>query len=71
MGLFTCLNLNMQHSWIKTFLFLPSDSFPTILATFFSINCGFTPLQCNIMQNLQFPVCDMLVLPKVTDDILP
>ena len=71
MGLFTCLNLNMGCSWIKTFLFLPNASSSSVLAALLGIVCGFSPLQCNVTENLQFPICDTLVLPKVTNDLLP
>lgn len=71
MGLFTCFNLNMGCSWIKTFLFLPSASSSSVLAALLSIICGFSLLRCNVMENLQFLICDALVLPKVTNDLLP
>lgn len=71
MSLFTCLNLNMGCSWIKTFLILPNASSSSVLAALFSIVCGFSALRCSVMENLQFPICDTLVLPKVTNDLLP
>lgn len=70
MGLFTCLNLNMGCSWIKTFLFLPNASSSSVLAAL-GIVCGFSLLRCNVTENLQFPICDTLVLPNVTNDLLP
>lgn len=71
MGLFTCLNLNMGCSWIKTFLFLPNASSSSVLDALRGIVCGFSLQWCNVMENLQFPICDTLVLPKVTNDLLP
>lgn len=73
MGLFTCLNLNTGCSWIKTFPFLPRASSEClgVLAPLLGIICGFSPLQHTVTENFQFPICDTLVLPKVTNDLLP
>lgn len=58
--------------WIKTFLLLPraSSAWLGVLAPLLSIICGFSALQHAVTENLQFPICDTLVLFKVTNDLL-
>lgn len=66
------LNLNAGCSWIKTFLLLPrvSPAWLSVLAPLLSIICGFSAPQHTVTENLQFSICDTLVLLKVTDDLL-
>lgn len=61
----------MGCSWVKTFLFLPNACSSSVLAALLSIVCGFSALRCNVTENSQFPICDTLVLPEVTNDLLP